>query len=59
MMSPGLVSLSMLGFVAALIYLFKAKPAQERTAQKLVLFFGYLNCFYLLVPVMLPVGGGV
>lgn len=59
MMITGLISLSMLGFIGALAYLLKAKPAQERTAQKLVLFFGYSACFYLLVQVLLPVGGGV
>lgn len=58
-MIAGLTLISLFGFLAALYFLFKAKPQQERTAQKLVMFFGYSACFYLLVPVLLPVGGGV
>ena len=58
-MITGLAFLSALGFLVALYYLFNVKPENQRQAEKLVLFFGYSACFYLLVPVLLPVGGGV
>lgn len=58
-MIAGLAFLSAVGFVAAILNLFRAKPEKQRQAKKLVMFFGYSACFYLLVPVLLPVGGGV
>jgi len=58
-MITGLILLSAIGFVAAVFNLCRAKPGKQRQAKKLVLFFGYSACFYLLVPVLLPVGGGV
>ncbi len=52
--------LTTLGFVAALVNLLRAKPSQQRQAQKLVLFFGYASLAFLVVlPSVIPVGGGL
>lgn len=60
MMITGLISLAALGFVVAVLNLYKAKPQNQRQAEKLVLFFGYASLAFLIVlPYVAPVGGGV
>lgn len=59
MMAPVLALLATIGFLVALVNLFRAKPSQQRQAQKLVLFFGYASLAFLVVlPSVVPVGGG-
>ncbi|WP_430455622.1 hypothetical protein [Rheinheimera sp.] len=60
MMAPVLALLATLGFLAAMVNLFLAKPSKQRQAQKLVLFFGYTSLAFLFVlPSVVPVGGGL
>lgn len=60
MMITGLISLATLGFVVATLNLYKAKPRNQRQAEKLVLFFGYASLAFLIVlPYVAPVGGAV